>query len=199
MPRRPRKNIIAPNTIYHIVCRGNAEKKIFRRKRDYATLLKIIGKAKFKYPFYFYFYNFLPNHYHFGIEMQTISISKIMHQINNSFAKYFRRNYGSSGHVFQGRFFSQVVDKERYLWELARYIDLNAPRAGLVENPEDYPWSSFSLYCQRNYQDSLVDRERFLRHSGKDLETARISYLKFVKEGLRSKRKPSFPLDKKMV
>lgn len=199
MPRKARKYSIAPNTLYHIVARGNNQRRIFRSPRDYKKLLQIIRETKKKYPFCLYSYNLLPNHYHLEIETQTTSLSKIMHQINNSYAKYFRKRYGGSGHLFQERFFSNQIDKDSYFWELNAYIDLNACQAGLVKKPEDWPWSSFHIYCQKEYKDDLIDRDRFLRHGGEDLEKSRLSYLKFIKARLKQKRKPPFPLDKKMI
>lgn len=201
MPRQARKYIIAPNSLYHIVARGNNQRRIFRSSRDYRKILNILEDTKKKYPFYFYSYNLLPNHYHFEIETRKTPISKIMHQINNIYVKYFRRRYGGSGHLFQGRFFSAIVDKNSYFWALAKYIDLNAVEAGFVERPEDYPWSSCSLYCQEDYEGKLIDRERFLRHGGEDLEQSRISYLKFIDEALKDKkkRKPPFPINEKMA
>lgn len=201
MTRKARKYIIAPNSLYHIVSRGNNQRRIFRSGRDYKKFLHILEKTKEKYPFYLYSYNLLPNHYHLGIETQEVSISKIMHQINNFYAKYFRRRYGGLGHLFQGRFFSSLIDKNPYFWALACYIDLNAIDAGLAQKPEDYRWSSYSIYCQKDYDGALIDRERFLIYGGEDLERSRTSYLKFIKEALKDKqkRKPSFPLNEKMV
>lgn len=200
MPRRARQNIISPGTIYHIVCRGNGERKIFWRKRDYSKLIKIIAKTKLQYPFYLYTYNLLPNHYHLEIEARAIPISKIMHQINNSYVKYFNRSYHNSGHLFQDRFFSNVVSRSRYLWEVTRYIDLNAVRAGLVKNPRDYLWSSFSVYLQKNFSNRLIDRDRFLKYGGENLEDVRISYLEFINEALKVEDyTPKFPLKEKMT
>jgi len=201
MPRKARKYIIASNTLYHIVSRGNNQRRIFRSGRDYKKFLSILEKTKKEYPFYLYSYNLLPNHYHLEIETQEVPISKIMHQINNSYAKYFRRRYSGSGHLFQGRFFSALVDKDAYFWALARYIDLNAVEAGIVKKPEDYRWSSYSIYCQKEYGGDLIGRERFLRYGGEDLERSRKSYLKFIQEVLKDKRKrkPPFPVNKKMI
>lgn len=199
MPRKPRKYIIAPNTLYHIVTKGNNQRKIFRNSRDYKKFLQILKETKKQYPFYLYSLNLIPNHYHLEIETQDVPISQIMHQINNTYAKYFRKRYGGSGHLFQERYFCAVVDKQLYFWELAAYIDLNAVMAGLVENLEDWPWSSYSIYCQKEYDEGLMDRDRFLRYWGEDLEKARLAYLKFIQESLRMRRKPPFPLDEKMI
>lgn len=199
MPRKARKYIIAPNTLYHIVVRGNNQRRIFRSARDYKKLLEIILKTKKKYPFYLYSYNLLSNHYHLEIETIDIPVSKIMHQINNCYAKYFRKRYGGSGHLFQERFFSSPIDKDSYFWEVSAYIDLNAHEAGLVQKPEDWSWSSYLIYCQKEYKKELVDRDRFLRYGGENLEKSRTSYLKFIKEKLKKKKKPPFPLNKKMI
>lgn len=201
MPRRARKDIIAPNTLYHIVSRGNNQRNIFRRSGDYKKFLSILIETKKKYPFYLYIYNLLPNHYHLEIESQETPISKIMHQINSSYVKYFHRRYGSSGHLFQGRFFSTIVNREFYFWTLASYIDCNAVKAGLVKKPEDYRWSSYSIYCQKNYKEKLIDRERFLKYGGEDLERSRKAYLKFIQEELRRKEeeRPPFIPNEKMI
>jgi REP element-mobilizing transposase RayT len=201
MPRKARKYIISPNALYHIVSRGNNQRRIFRSGRDYKKFLSILEETKKKYPFYLYSYNLLPNHYHLEIETREILISKIMHQINNSYAKYFRRRYGGSGHLFQERFFSALVNKESYFWALAYYIDLNAVEAGIVKKPEDYRWSSYSIYLQKDYKGKLIDRERFLRYGDEDLERSRRSYLKFINEALKvkKKRKPPFPVNENMI
>lgn len=199
MPRKSRQEIIAPHTLYHIVSRGNNERRIFRSSQDYKKFLKIIESVKKEMPFYLYAYILIPNHYHLEIETETIPISKIMHRINFLYAKYFHKRYKTSGHLFQDRFYSSVINKESYFWEASRYIDLNAVRAGLVKKPEDYSWSSYSIYCQKNYNKKLIDRDRFLAYGGENLEKARLAYLEFVEDGLKSKEKPDFIKKKQMI
>lgn len=201
MPRKARKYIIAQNSLYHIVSRGNNQRRIFRSGRDYKKFLNILKETKKKYPFYFYSYNLLPNHYHLELETREIPISKIMHQLNNAYAKYFRRRYGGSGHLFQERFFSALITKDLYFWALASYIDRNAVEAGLVKKPEDWPWSSYLTYVKKDCNEKLIDQERFLRYGGKNLEKSRLSYLKFIKTELKrkKKKKPPFPLNKRMI
>jgi len=198
MSRKARQYIISSNTFYHVVSRGNNQQKIFRRVRDYKKFLKILTKTKKQHPFYFYSYNLLPNHYHLEIETRDIPISKIMHQINSSYVRYFRRQYGGSGHLFQERFFSGLINKESYLWEVSCYIDNNAVQAGLVKKPEDYRWSSYSIYYEKYYDGDLIDRDRFLQFGGEDTEKLRISYLRLVREKLKSKKEPPFLINKKM-
>lgn len=198
MPRKSRQNTTTPGGLYHIVCRGNNQRRVFKSPQDYKKFLNILRETKKKYPFYLYSYNLLPNHYHLEIETVEVSISKIMHQVNNTYAKYFRKRYGGSGHLFQERFYSSLINKDSYFWEVACYIDLNAVRAGLAKRPEDYKWSSYLIYHQKDYNTDLIDCERFLRHGGEDCETPRFVYLKFVQERLELKKEPPFPINDKM-
>jgi len=202
MPRKARQTIIAPNTLYHIVSRGNNQKRIFRSNLDYKKFLSILAIVKIEFPFYLYSYNPLPNHYHLEIETKEVSVSKIMHQINFLYTQYFHRRYHTSGHLFQDRFYGSVIDKESYFWEVSRYIDLNAVRAGLVKKPEDWRWSSYSLYFQKSSQEKLkklVDQEKFLAFGGEDFKKSRLSYLQFVKEGLNLKKGPDFIKNKWLI
>ena len=205
MPRLPRNEINALNSIYHIVSRGNNERRIFRSSRDYRKFLKILLEVKSKFPFYLYSFSLLPNHFHLEIETINFSISNIMHRINFLYASYFHFRYQASGHLFQDRFYSSLVDKESYFWEVARYIDLNSVKAGLVKRPQDYRWGSYIFYYDKNYQDKsrkLVDVEKFLEYSNiKDLEKARLEYLKFVEDGMKPvyfKQLPDFINSSKM-
>jgi REP element-mobilizing transposase RayT len=202
MPRQARKQILAPATLYHIVCRGNNQKRIFRSVKDYNQFLKILKKVKADIPFYLYSYSLLPNHYHLEVESRETPISKVMHHLNFLYARYFHHRYHTSGHLFQGRFYSNVIDKDSYFWEVSRYINLNAFRAGLIKKPEDYKWSSYPLYYKNHKNqgdDYLVDKERFLKYHGDDLERSRLLYLRFVEQGVAETRKPDFILDKNMV
>lgn len=199
MPRTARQIPAIPGILCHIVSRGNNQRRIFRSKIDYKTFLKILLKVKNQFPFYLYSYSLLPNHYHLEIETRNIPISKIMHQINLLFTNHFHKRYHTSGHLFQDRFFSSIINKEAYFWQVSRYIDINAVRAGLVKKPEDCQWSSYSIYCQKWYNGKLIDQDKFLQYGGDNLEEARLSYSKFVEEGLKLEEKPSFITSKQLV
>lgn len=192
MPRLPRKFQDAPQTLYHVTCRGNNQQKIFKFKRDRKKFLWILRQVKKRYPFKLYACSLMPNHYHLMIETIKVSLSKIMHAVNNTYVKYFNTKYQKKGHLFESRFYSIIVDKESYFWELSRYIHLNAVRAGLVEKPEDYPWSSYKIYLEKKPKDDLIDREVLLNWiEGKSLAEKQRAYQKFIEEGMD--KKPDLP------
>lgn len=181
MPRKARKYIDYRETIYHVVCRGNNQKKIFSGVRDYKKLLSIIRETKKKMPFWFYSYSFLPNHFHLLIETRDFSLSKIVGRINFLYAVYFNHRHHRSGHLFQDRFYSSVINKEDYFWTVSCYIDLNPVRAKIVILPENYRWGSFKIYKEKIIEDDLIDRNKFLSYIGrKDPEECRQEYLNFV-------------------
>ena len=85
----------------------------------------------------------MTNHYHLFVETIEPTLSRGMQQLDGDFAARFNKRHGRVGHLFQGRFCSELVDSESYLLELSRYIVLNPVRARMVEQAGDWPWSSY--------------------------------------------------------
>ncbi|MEN8617548.1 transposase [Shewanella baltica] len=71
------------------------------------------------------------------------AISQMMQSAGRRYVQYFNRSYKRSGTLWEGRFRSYLVQEETYLLQLYRYIELNPVRAGMVDNPADYSWSSY--------------------------------------------------------
>ena len=103
-----------------------------------ATLAKVCGRLNWLR----HGYRLMGNHYDLLVETPEASLSKGMGQLNGVFTQYVNRRYGRVGHLFQGPFKGILIQKEAYLRELARYILLNLVRAGMVEEPEEWRWSS---------------------------------------------------------
>src|SRR4030067_396555 len=143
--------------VYHITARGNERKKIYLSKIDYEKFLKYLDDTKKKYNVVIHCYVLMSNHYHLIIETPEANLSKVMHYINGSYTTYFNIKRKRSGHLFQGRFKSIIVDKDNYLLELSRYIHLNPVRAGIVEKPEDYQYSSYKTYIAKSENALITD------------------------------------------
>ena len=88
----------------------------------------------------------MTNHYHILIETPEANLSRAIHYINSAYTTYINIRKKRSGHPFQRRYKSIVVDSASYLLELTRYMHLNPVRAGMANQPADYPYNSYNTY-----------------------------------------------------
>lgn len=147
MPRGPRN--LAEGGYYHIVTRGNDRRRLFRCNQDYFLFLKIVKTYLEELKLNILHYCLMPNHVHFLVQLvKSQDLSKFMQGVLQVYANYFRKQYKSTGFVFENRYKSLLIDKESYLLECGRYIERNPLRAGLTDDLLNYPWSSFSLYAK---------------------------------------------------
>lgn len=132
------------DAVYHISVRGNNKQNVLGTVEDKKTYLESLNKFKLRFCFKLYGLVLMDNHVHLIIRVvRNINISKIMQAVNLSFSFKFRKKYNYFGHVWQGRFRSNVIDKDRYIFSCLEYLHNNPVRAGLVNNPGDYLWSSY--------------------------------------------------------
>ena len=126
------------------MARGNRRMTIFLDDRDYRQFIQLLRQAVERFKLECHEYCAMPNHYHIAILPSLPNLSDALQLLNARYAHWWNRRYAEVGHVFQGRFKSQVVDDERYALALCRYIALNPVRARLVQRPEDWRWSSYA-------------------------------------------------------
>lgn len=135
-----------PGAYYHVTSRGNERKNIFKDSRDRKQFLSYLRSAYLRYKAVIHAYCLMSNHYHILIGTPKGNLSKIMHHINGAYTTYFNIRHQRTGHLFQGRYKAILVDADAYAGELSRYIHLNPVKAGLVDIPEKYEWSSYAYY-----------------------------------------------------
>jgi len=146
MPRY-RRNLM-DGGYYHILTRGNDRKVLFKRDQDYRVFIRLLAKYLETCLISIQHYCLMNNHIHLLLKLEVAKeLPKFMQGVLQSYAHYFRKQYGSSGFLFQNRYKSLIIDSERYLLEAARYIERNPMRAGLVSDMGEYPWSSFHFYA----------------------------------------------------
>jgi REP element-mobilizing transposase RayT len=114
-----------PGAIYHVMCRGNERRAIFKGEADRRRLLQQMAVARDLYQARFYLVCLMPNHVHLLLETPLGNLSALMGQLLTAYTVYFNRRYRRAGHLFQGRYRSQVVEGDAYLLKLSRYIHLN--------------------------------------------------------------------------
>jgi REP element-mobilizing transposase RayT/biotin operon repressor len=158
LPRQRRK--IGLSKIYHIIARGNERKDIFLDDEDKNKFIQIIINKKKKNEYTLYAYCLMNNHLHLLLKEEKDNISRVMRRINTAYAYYFNKKYNRVGHVFQNRFRSEPVENDRYLISLIRYIHNNPIKAKIVNQLQQYKWSSYSLYLKE--QKCIIDKEEIL-------------------------------------
>jgi len=124
------------------------------------------------------------NHWHLFLATPEPNLSRGMHDLNSGFATLYNRRYRRHGALFQGRFKAILVQEEGYGWSLSRYVHLNPVRAGAVERPDQYRWSSYRHYLNPKDAPSWLDWETVLHEIGGDATQSRRQYIRFVESGL---------------
>jgi len=170
-----KKRVWYPGAVYHIVSRGNRKCHLFQDRRDYNFYLDILRKVKDDCGFSLLSYCLMTNHIHLQIKTEEVAIWKLMHQINLFYAKYFNYKYDLVGHLFQGRYFSKLIEDNLYNLGVSRYIHLNPVKASIVNKAELYSKSSYTAYLGIK-ENSLVDEKVILSY----FDNNRYLYRKYV-------------------
>ncbi len=173
-----------PGAVYHVTARGNARMPVFENNGDRASFLDLIEEAVERFNWRCYAYCLMDNHYHLLVETVAGNLSVGMRHSNGVYTQRFNRGHHRVGHLFQGRFKSIMVDRDAYLLELCRYIVLNPVRAGMVERPEDYVWSSYRATAGVSREAVFLASDWILSQFAAKKGTARKRYMEFVRAGI---------------
>jgi len=128
----------------HIVQRGNNRQVCFTSDEDMKAYLNWLKEFSKKYLVDIHAWVLMTNHVHIlCTPYEEGAVSKMMQSIGRMYVRYFNYTYQRSGTLWEGRFKSSLIQSERYLLELYRYIELNPVRADMVVEPSEYSWSSY--------------------------------------------------------
>jgi len=193
MPRPPRIDV--SGLTYHLTNRGVKKLPVFHEDEDRQRFLRLLLITREHLPFVIQDYSLMTNHFHLLIKTLGTSLSEIMQYFTSRYAYWFNQKYGHVGHAFQSRFHSIPVQTDAYLAEVCAYIDLNAPRAGIVVRPQEYAWSGYRSIIT-GVVDPLIDASELLGLFSDNRDRARILYQQFVNERLR---KPELLTQEKLL
>lgn len=174
-----RKNrIIYEGAIYHIYQRGNNKEYIFEDDRVKEFILRCLKEYNKKFDYEILAYVIMDNHYHLLIKTNKSPINEIMFYLDNLLGKYIKTALNRTGHAFDSRYKSKLVDTDAYLIWLLRYIHRNPIKANICSSLDDYHWSSHYFY--KNYINSSVNTKFILGILGSNRKEAFRQYLKLV-------------------
>ena len=147
MPRRARLSL--PDLPVHIIQRGNNRQACFFSDEDARFYLDWLGEYAASTQCRLHAYVLMTNHVHLLLTPPTADAAgKLMKALGQRYVQYINRTYRRSGTLWEGRFRSCLTQEESYLLICQRYIELNPVRAGMVEHPAEYLWSSYRANAQ---------------------------------------------------
>lgn len=169
-----------PGAVYHVTSRGNEKKAVFKDALDRENFLNTLQQVNKRYNWLCHAYCLMTNHYHLLIETPDANLSLGMRQLNGVYTQLFNKRHKRTGHLFQGRFKGILIQKDSHLLEVCRYVVLNPIRAGMVENPQQWKWSSYRATAgQEKSHPSLTTNWVLGQFSGKR-KMAKRKYSQFV-------------------
>ena len=141
MPRVARG--LADGLIYHIINRGNGRQRVFHTEGDYRAFVDLMTEAGKRHPVKVLAWCIMPNHFHLLVSPERADdLSRWMQWFMTSHVRRYHRFHRSSGHVWQGRYKSFIVQEDKHLLTVVRYIEGNPVQAQLVPSAKDWIWSS---------------------------------------------------------
>lgn len=195
MSNRERGNF--EGAIHHVWQRGNNKEYIFEDNKAKEFFIKQLKQYNKKFDYNILAYVVMNNHYHLLLQTFKDPIGKVMFNINNTTGKFIKDNLKYSGHVFQGRYNSKLVQTNEYFLWLIRYIHRNPVRAQICTKVEDYKWSShffylrgYSNFVNVNFPLSVFDSDKKkatklyleLMHSNGEEKTSEMDFEFFNKQ-----------------
>ena len=142
MPRKPRYYL--PEIPCHIIQRGNNRQASFYADDDYRFYLQCLSESAKRYQCAIHAYVLMTNHVHLLMTPATgAGISRVMQSVGRRYVQYINYTYKRTGTLWEGRHKASLIQRRHYLLKCYRYIELNPVRAGMVDQPGEYRWSSY--------------------------------------------------------
>ena len=181
------------NAYYHVTCRGNARQTIFSSDADRSAFLDLLGRSADVYQAEILAYVLMSNHFHLLVKTPRGNLQEFMRHFNISYTGWYNRRHRRSGHLYQGRYHSFLIDADNYLKEVSRYIHLNPVKITQASSKDvaarrkalrAYAWSSFPGYVFPRLRKPFLRVAEVLDYFGGDTVHGRRGYARYVEQGL---------------
>lgn len=177
MARKPR--IHFPGAIYHVILRGNDRQNIFFRDSDRSYWESILVTALNRYEASIHCYCWMTNHVHMIVQVGEKPLASTIRYAASQYSRKINLQQRRTGHLFERRHRAFLIRDDAYLKGLVRYIHRNPMRAGMVDDIDQYNWSSHPVYAARSTS-SWLETRTVLRAFGAKRRTARQRYMTFI-------------------
>jgi len=154
------------DAVYHVTSRGNNKQDIFLDEADREFFISLLMRASRRFGLQIFAFCLMDNHFHLFLRTPLANLSSTMHWLNGTYTGYFNWRHKRIGHLLQGRYKSVLIADEAHYLHLSIYLHLNPVRAGMVEDPAEYPWSSCPDYASPKPRYAWLMRDEILSHYG---------------------------------
>lgn len=147
------------DALHHVTARSIESLKIFSNRHLKVMMLDILSEEIRRFKIELYAYCIMDNHYHLILKNNNLRMSDCMRNVNGRFARMYRDLHGGSGYIFEGRFYSTIIQNWIYMKNAVLYVLRNPERAGIVQNPFEYQYSSINEYFTNNNQNRFLNKQ----------------------------------------
>ena len=162
--------------------RGGNYRRIFCDQKDYNLFLIVLNESCRLFNAFLSSYCLMPNHYHLLLHTPEGNLSRVMRHLNGVYTQRYNKKHKRDGHLFRGRYKAVLVQGEKYLTGVVKYIHNNPVKARLVKNIKDYKWSSHNIYLKGKSKEKWLDVEPVLMNFSNKRGQAVNLYKEFMDE-----------------
>ena len=170
--------------VYHVTSRGDRREAIYLDDTDRLAWLTVFAHVCQRFNWVCHSWCQMTNHYHIVVETPEGNLAAGMRQLNGVYTQQINGRHDRVGHVFQGRYKAILVERDRYLLELSRYVVLNPVRASMVADPADWSWSAYGAMIGRESVPKWLNTDWVLAQFGEHRGDAVARYIDFVRAGV---------------
>lgn len=143
MPRYPRN--YSNTSFFHVMTQGINKSYIFDNEDDIKYYIDKMEQLTKEQNVKIMAYCIMSNHAHILLEAKKLEeLSKYMQRLNTSYGRYYNKKYDKVGFVFRDRYKSEGIYSEKQLYNCIKYIANNPVKAGICEEPAEYPYSMYT-------------------------------------------------------
>lgn len=166
MSRRQRLHVTGG--VYYVVQQGNAHHPIFSQSDDYALFERLLATGLRRTNARVHGYCWTPQAIHLILQIDEISVGRIMQGLTSRYARSMHRRIGESGHFFRQRYKAVLIDPKHYLCKLVHYLHYIPVLGGLADSPAAATGTSHSCYAKQTVTPWLTTRSVTRLLEGKD-------------------------------
>jgi len=173
---RVRHKISYEGAVYHIIQHAPGREPLFVETGDYLYMMHCMKTNVNRYSYDLFSFVLMTNHLHLLIRLNKDNLAEAMKELFRIYALYFNKKYERKGPVFCTPYRASLCLDESYLIAASAYIHLNPVKAGIVQIPSEYRWSSYTLYEKETAPNTFVNYKFILQTLSDDIRAARRSY-----------------------